>query len=331
MYNLKNYILYRKGLILCKINKNNGTVINACPDPVCKHNEACLYNRYYISVNTYENTLYMADILPYENSAQVIISINIENNTLEQYYKNSGNEISKIAVNDKYIFFCQRNGENYSNIYRINKKNKEILQFTPENRENYYILLFVSGDYIYYLKDYYLYRADVNFENAVKLKDEPMAEYEMQTDGERIFYKKIYYSDKSDTMAWQHDLYSMNMDGSDDKLICKNIITFRLTDKHIYFSYWVKNDTADTFYVYDMIKGKIYCMNKDGSDINLVFDNPDLFIASYDVVSGDYIYCNLVDRKYYNDTLDAKLLPDPYRIKIGSDEPAEEIIYDEES
>ena len=310
------------------VNINTGIVTNICRDPMCSHTgSACFSSRNYgFSFKTYKNRLYMIEMVASKNANNRILSTNQYAEDAIIHYENDGNSISQIVVNDKYIFFSQRDGENIDNIYRLDLKTNEVKCMTKDNKDIYYSPLFIINDYLYFSDEMKMYRTDFDFKN-IEIVKEDAANNGFQTDSEYIYYHK-YIKSTENNYDGEHLLMRMNLDGTDEKIIEENAGTFFLTDKNIYFSYSMRDIEALQWgKQFDSIKGKIYKMDKDGNNVELITDIPDLFILGDYYIYGDYIYFNVANMENWKDYGGISMKPNPYRVKIGSNEVPQELIY----
>ena len=113
---------------------------------------------------------------------------------------------------------------------------------------------------------------------------------------------------------------------------------FFCTDQHIYYTEYDENSVIEGVMqphtklgstpTYDQAKGKIYCMNKDGTEKRLIRDDFKKW-AFYEIfISGDYLYACAY---FYDDLLEGKSLNESskfLRVRIDSPDAEWEILGD---
>ena len=323
-----NSIIYRQQteMLLLGANRQTGAVNSMCKDPLCNHsNESCFFTRNYQSITPFKNRIYCIE--PGRGSNK-ILSFNEFGEDIIVHYTNDGNAIGRIIISDDYIFFNQIDGEDLINIYRINLKTKQTDCLTPGNKETLYYPLFLIGDNFYFYENdyFYIYKSDIDMKTKVLISEDPNIGL-YSTDGNYIYYIKES-SIKDNKNGFFQDLMRFDLNGENEILIQENATYYWLTDQHIYFSY-LNNDpeSKQTGKPEDRIKGKIYVMNKDGSDIKLIRDDPGLFIAYIYEVYDNYIYYWTVDIENPNSYGTYSTYKSPFRSKIGDFTPPQELIY----
>ena len=309
-------------------NTQTGLVIPMCKDPICNHkNMACVFVKAQIFITvTYKNRIYWVE------DGNTIVSTDEQGLDKKVQYKNDGNSIIEFIVNDKYIYFSQIDGEKVANIYRLDLKTGKAECMTKENEDNFYTPLFFAGDYIYWKENSInLFISDINFKNTqafYNIENNSIKNTNkdwFQTDGEKMYYLNFKKSDDNN-YDYNLNLMCSDLDGKNEKLLVENVFCFWVTDQHIFFSYFNKDyEAMKSKEIFDEINGKIYCMNKDGGEIKPVFDRPGFYICSRYEVYGSYIYCFVVDTENEGDGIST--LTYPFKIKINSDKPPEELYY----
>ncbi len=194
---------------------------------------------------------------------------------------------------------------------------------TPENKDVYYWVLFIINDYLYFYDNEKLYRTDFDFDNIEIVKDNVIYK-SFFTNGKYIYFKNY---EKINAYDGNHYLMRMNLDGSDEKILHENVGTYVLTDENIYFTYFERNiEAMENGEFFDNIKGKIYKMGIDDENVKLIANFPNLFMWDF-LPYKNYIYLYTVDWENRQDNYSPSMYPYPFRIKIGSDEPPQELVY----
>lgn len=181
-----------------------------------------------------KNTLYYSDY-SYENKG---------------IYKAEGKEFKKISNGSGY-YLNESGGYIYfidaldNNIVKINKngKNKTIIVENVDNNK-----MVVSGKWIYYFEDSYLYRVKTNGKDKKRLSEKQIEEYQ-------VFENQVYYSYVDNL---NYTIAKMKCDGENNHIISEECgSSFYVSKNAIYFVKYAVNNNE-----YELYKMKLNGKNK---------------------------------------------------------------------
>ena len=295
LYTDESYVVPR----LFKLNVKTLSISSVCVDPVCTHDSAqCpMYNVY--DINQIGDMLYFNSYL--ENRGIIGYDLKTGNtkNVLEYDRKNPDDNPFCIAVAGKYIFYqCQRLKVNedgsaqrsHFDVYRLDTETGEKI-FLGDTKD----LLFPSDP----LRINEFSDSEIIWDSMMGMKIVTDYDFNVLSEGmvssDDIFERGAYSytgekSDPSDPKCNYSNLYLIDSETGEKKLIGEELVSYFITDECIVYLQHDKDKRRLMFSkeddeklirdYYDRTNSEVYVMGLDGSDPHLICTIEDPYLEN---------------------------------------------------
>jgi len=313
---LNSKLIYHEWGQLYNIDFETGKTGYSCLDPICDHLQ-CVFgpnNNIMMSLfaNGYKeagNRIYVLrhselldnEIIEVNGTLKVIsyeiISFDLDGKNVKMHYSTKQSVFDIYLIDETLLYFTMQDYD--TGLWMLCKLDLVSGKMTELNKPDVLVAnVFKIGEYTYYqqVRLFFRFKND-DMQNAEIISDQGSVGHTFFWNNESIFFRI------SDEIKGEHaaghsrllfKLMRYDCQKGELTVIAENVRDYYLTSDYIYFSpnleKEIENPNENGSPYIDWIGGKIYRMDHDGNNVELIRDDEDKIYYNSYYILGDYIY-----------------------------------------